>query len=157
MIRLIPTVAAAVLIVGSCSSTTGSTCRELREPLDPASFLHVIDPGTAAFLTNPPTSGPHISGQTPIGVMKSAIDPAIQVSILEGGSALIQYDESLDASGVKLLEQLSTERVVVAPGVNLPTPVIATAWTWKLTCSEPDSAALLDFVEQRVSSAPGSD
>ena len=89
--------------------------------------------------------------------MKSAIDPAIQVSILEGGSALIQYDESLDASGVKLLEQLSTERVVVAPGVNLPTPVVATAWTWKLTCSEPDSAALLDFVEQRVSSAPGSD
>lgn len=144
-------------MIGSCGSSNSSACRELREPTDPASFLHVIDPGTATFLTNPPTSGPHVSGAVPLGVLEEPIDPAIQVSILESGSALVQYDGSLDAVQIETLTSMSNDNLVVAPGLDLPAPVVATAWTWMLTCAVPDSTRLTEFIDRRVGDAPGSD
>ena len=41
---------------------TAESCIEVREPLDPLSIQHVIDPEAVTFQTDPPTSGPHLSG-----------------------------------------------------------------------------------------------
>ncbi len=156
MSRVAVIIAVSVLSV-SCGTSGGSaTCRELRESEDPASNLHVIDPATAVFLTDPPTSGPHVSGAIPVGVIEVSLDPAIQVSILESGAALIQYDASLDSHAVDTIIALARPGVVIAPGENLPQPIVATAWTWKLTCSAPD-AAIERFLAERVAEAPGSD
>jgi len=157
MIKQAALVAVAAISVASCGATTSSLCSETREPSDPASFLHVIEPGAAVFLTDPPTSGPHVSGSLPTGVVDSAIEPAIQVSILESGSALIQYSPEITADDLTAVLALAGPSVVVAPGINLPSVVVATAWTWKLTCSTPDIEALSKFADRRPIDAPGSD
>jgi len=157
MIKSVASAVIAAIAVSSCGTNGSSACTELREPADPASFLHVLDPGTAVFLTDPPTSGPHVSGSLPSGVLDTSIDPAIQVSILESGSALVQYDPDLPADQIGMVTSLAGPDVVVAPAADLPAAVVATAWTWKLSCSSPDLSALTRFVDERRSAAPGSD
>jgi len=157
MIRPVAALAATAIAVSSCGASGSSSCTELREPVDPASFLHVLDPGAAVFLTDPPTSGPHVSGLLPTGALDTEIDPAIQVSILESGSALVQYRPDLPDDQVRLIVALTGPSVVVAPSADLPATVVATAWTWKLSCSSPDLPALTKFVGRRRSAAPGSD
>jgi len=157
MLKSLAVIAAAAATLSSCGSAPSSSCTELREPEDPASFLHVLDPATAEFLTNPPTSGPHVSGLLPEGALDFAIDPAIQVSILESGSALVQYGPELTPDQVASVTSLAGPHVVVAPADDLPAAIVATAWTWKLTCAAPDLPALTSFVDVRRSDAPGSD
>jgi len=157
MIRQFALAMVAALALASCGGASSGSCTELREPADPASFLHVIDPGTAVFLTDPPTSGPHVSGSLPTGVVDNTIDPAIQVSILESGSVLVQYGAGLTSDGLASVLALAGPHVVVAPGTALPSTIVATAWTWKLTCQSPDIAALSKFADRRRSDAPGAD
>lgn len=157
MHRLIALAIVSLITLASCDTGSPGACTEIREAADPASFLHVIDPASAQFLTDPPTSGPHVSGALPTGVLDEAIEPAIQVSILESGSALIQYGPDLTADELETVLSLSGPDVVIAPGDNLPSRIVATAWTWKLTCSSPDATALSDFVDRRRSDAPGRD
>lgn len=155
--RRVVTVVIFSLVLISCGSSGGSAvCRELQERLDPTSFLHVINPSAADFLTDPPTSGPHVSGPVPVGVLDTPIVPAIQVSLLESGAALVQYDPALAPGDIDALVVLARPGVVVAPGEDLPAPVVATAWTWKLTCDGPDQA-IDRFIDRRVGDAPGSD
>ena len=87
--------------------------------------------------------------------MARPVDPAIQVRLLEAGGVMIQYDDTIDPA---LLAPLGDELVVVAPTFgDLPAPVVVTAWTWKLSCSEVDTAAIRDFIERRPADAPGLD
>ncbi|NCG25567.1 MAG: hypothetical protein GWP47_15745, partial [Actinobacteria bacterium] len=69
------TVALGVLAV-ACGDGSPSACAELREPQDPQSGLHVIDPDGLTYTTDPPTSGPHASGPPASGVFDG---PLLQV------------------------------------------------------------------------------
>ena len=93
----------------------------------------------------------------PAGVVDSPIPTAVQVSILEAGRALVQWEEGSDASVVAELEGLAGPTVVVAPGSGLPAPIVVTAWTWKLTCRDLDLIAISDFAANRPADAPGHD
>src|SRR5690606_34869092 len=110
----------------------------VREELDPASLTHVVDPATAKFRTNPPTSGPHVSGALPTGVLAEPIPGAVQVAILEGGGVLVQHRD-LSPADATAVEAFAGDDVVVAPNPDLPSPVVATAWTYKLTCDAVDA------------------
>ena len=156
--------ALAVLLAvaaAACGGGGGGSagCRELREGEDPLSIQHIVDPDGYRFLTEPPTSGPHIAGPTPEGVVDQPIANAIQVRILESGHAVVQYDPaSVDDTGRAALAALADHGAVVAPGVDLPAPVVATAWTWKLTCQSADDLAAIErFVTERPADAPGAD
>ncbi|MFT7601744.1 MAG: hypothetical protein ACI8TP_004705 [Acidimicrobiales bacterium] len=47
--------------------------------------------------------------------------------------------------------------IAIAPAESLPAPVVATAWTWKLTCDDANLDAIRSFVAQRPAGAPGGD
>ena len=146
---------AAVALVAGCGSDTASGCIELREPEDPASDRHVLTDGTFDYQTSPPTSGAHIAGPTPSGVLAAAVAAPIQVRLLEAGGVMIQYDPSVvDPTA---LERFGDEVTVVAPGIDLPEAVVATAWTWKLSCSEADLDRIERFARERRGDAPGLD
>jgi hypothetical protein len=154
-------VVAAVLLcttvsAGACGSNRAADCVEIREAVDPGSFTHVIDPDVVTYRTHPPTSGPHVAVPTPSGVLPDPLAAPLQVRILESGGVLVQHEE-VDSTTVAALEGLAGDGIVVAPGVDLPAPVVATAWTWKLTCDQLDIDALDEFIETRRSAAPGSD
>ncbi len=146
------TVAAAIFaLLSSCGAGDGSgVCRPaVREQLDPQSFIHLLEPDEVDYLTDPPTSGPHVPGITLTGVSETALEPAVQVSLLEQGMVLVQHT-GLGAGAVDELESLAGPDVVVAPNPDLPSPVVATAWLTKQRCRAVDTDALATFVAENL-------
>lgn len=113
------------------------------ERLDPRSTIHLF---TAAeqpkYLTDPPTSGPHRLGPPYTGVVKAPIPYPSQVAMLESGYIILQ-SQGLPPAQEATLSGLAGTLVSVAPPVaTLPSPVVATAWTWKLECGSVTPAAV---------------
>ena len=125
-----------------------------RERLDPSSPVHLL-PGAPEpdYLSDPPTSGPHLSGRPPSGTSAEPLDRPTQVLVLEEGGVLIQH-RGLDGADAARLAELAGTQVVVAPNPELPSPVVATAWLAKRTCDEVDVPALRQFVEERLGQGP---
>lgn len=135
---------------GCSGSEAAGPCRQpVREELDPGHLVHVIDPTTARFKTNPPTSGPHVGGAAPTGALDQPILGAVQTAILERGDVLIQYRD-IDPNDVGQVRAMAGGHTVTAPNPDLPAPVIATAWTYKLSCDAVDTDALAKFVRQHA-------
>ena len=126
----------------------------IRERLDASSPVHLL-PGAPEpdYLSDPPTSGPHLSGRPPTGVVGQPLDRPTQVLVLEDGGVLIQH-HGLDDGDVAALGELASDSVVVAPNPALADPVVATAWLNKLTCEEVDLEALRRFVAEHVGQGP---
>ena len=139
---------AAVTAVTACGGGGGSACAEpVRERLDPNSALHLL-PGADVppFSTHPPTSGAHQLGNWPTGLLDGPIDEPVQVALLEAGEVLVQYDGLDDAEREELERLARLPQVTIAPNDDLPAAVVATAWTYKQTCSAVDVDALRGFV-----------
>lgn len=133
-----------------------------QERLDPDHLVHIL-PGAdePAFLTDPPTSGPHAPATAREGVAEVPLLRSEQVGQLEAGVVLVQHDGSLAADDLTALEALGDgPSVLVAPNPDLPAPVVATAWTRKLTCTslgDGGAEALAAFVAEFAGQAPGTD
>jgi hypothetical protein len=142
--------------LGACSGASGSGsgsahaagCRApVQEATDPRSTLHLF-PGTPdpAYLSDPPTSGPHRLGPPATGVVTAPIQRSRQVAMLELGYVILQY-RGLPPSSVAALGRLAGPLVTVAPAAGpLPDRIVATAWTWKLVCGTVDRGPLQAFV-----------
>ena len=126
-------------------SNAGSGCGQpFREPLNPNSLQHVIDPASATFTTDPPTSGPHLFTLPLRGVVDKALHPAEQVTVLEAGDVLVQYRDAADAAAARALSQTG---VTIAPNATLTKRIVATAWTYKLECNGVDQPSLQRFID----------
>ena len=158
--RISALAAALLLLIASCGGGNATeACVELREPADSQSLLHVIDPADVEYESHPPTSGPHLAAPVATGLIDFPLDPALQVRVLEAGNTVIQY-ENLTLDEADTIRDLADLEVVVAPGVDLPANVVATAWTWKLLCDgtgEAAIAAIEQFASRRGDDAPGAD
>jgi Protein of unknown function (DUF3105) len=156
--RLVGPVAVLVLLGTACGDDGGAAggCGPvLREGLDPAYLVHVVDDDIEVeYTSDPPTSGPHKPSPPDAGVVDRALTRPIQVGILERGDVLIQYDPSLADADRERLEALAGDQVVVAPNPDLPASVVATGWVYKQTCEAVDVPTLEDFVAERVGNGP---
>lgn len=130
-------------------------CRPIaQEPLDPSSALHVLAGAPEPdYLTDQPTSGPHLTGATPEGVHAEPLSRPAQVLLLEHGGVLLQHRDLAPAEQAEL-EALAGEGVVVAPNPDLPAPVVATAWIYKRTCTALDIEAVRTFIDERAGQGP---
>lgn len=153
--------ALVVAAVGSGCSGTGAvapppreTCGPaVTEALDAGSSLHLLPGGAEpTYRSDPPTSGPHLSGPAPSAALEAPIDRPTQVQVLEQGGVVIQYRD-LDPAAVDRLEALAMDLVVVAPNPELPAPVVATAWATKRSCDGVDLEALGAFIAEHRSPA----
>ncbi len=68
-----------------------------------------------------------------------------QVSILEGGSVLVQYNNVTEADRLTL-NGLAQAHVVVAPNTTLDHKIVLTAWLTKMSCDSVTLSALNEFV-----------
>lgn len=153
---LVGLLVAVALTAAACGSDGASSCIEIREPLDPLFTQHVIDPDGLTYLTDPPTSGPHLSGPSISGLLAEGLIPAAQVRVLEEGVLVVQYEDSVAVEDLQSLLDANEVPIAIAPAESLPSPVVATAWTWKLTCDGPDLARIREFAG-RTAAAPGTD
>ena len=159
--RTLAPVLLASLVLAACGGGDGSessACGPIvREALDRAYLVHVLGEDTSVeYTSDPPTSGPHQPGPPVEGVVTEPIPRPVQVGILERGDVLLQHLPDLPDAERAELEALAGPRVVVAPNPDLPAPVVATAWTYKRTCTQVDAAALEEFVDERVGKGPES-
>jgi hypothetical protein len=153
---IVGSLAIAAAACGAGGGGDGSACGPItRESLDPAYLVHVLGTATEVeYTSDPPTSGPHQPGPAVDGVVDTPITRPVQVGILERGDVLLQHAPDLPPAQLATLEALGGPGVVVAPNADLPDPVVATAWTYKRTCSAVDANALQDFVDQRLGKGP---
>ena len=101
-----------------------------------------------------PTSGPHRSVAPEGGLRDAPVDELDQVAFLEAGGVIVQMDAR--AVVPDEISALAGPDVLVAPGLpELPDPVVATAWTWRLRCSAVEVEPLRAFIEERVGAATG--
>lgn len=135
---------------GGTTTTAPTTCVAQQEPLDPGSARHLL-PGAPepSYLTDPPTSGSHSLEEFPRGVHEAPVTRPVQARMLELGYVLVQHRD-LDPDDRAAVEALVGEHTIVAPNPELGAPVVATAWTWKLTCTEVDLDALGGFIAARA-------
>jgi hypothetical protein len=150
-VRLLAAVAIALSLLSGCGGDgADSACAPaVRERLDPNSIQHLL-PGASIppYETHPPTSGAHQVGAWPTGVLTDPIRDPVQVAMLEGGEVLVQYGPAVAAADRRDLEAFArgNAHVTVAPNADLPAPIVATAWTYKQTCTGVDTGALGRFV-----------
>lgn len=147
-----PVLVAVVLICVACSSVNGEEgCGPVtQERLDPNSAIHLTTSADEPeFLSDPPTSGPHVPGPPPAPVQQDPLSRLQQTAVLEQGKVLLQYRD-LPLEEEEGLQELASDDVVVAPNPELPDRVVATAWTVKQVCSRFDEAALEEFVADHV-------
>jgi hypothetical protein len=156
--RLFAGFVCAALLASACGNTSdGSSCTEIREAVDPLSVQHVLGAAAPTYLTDPPTSGPHASGPAVAGLFEDPIARPAQVRALEAGGVVVQYQAPLTDVDLRSLLDDNEAAIAIAPAENLPAPVVATAWTWKLTCDDVNLDAIRSFVAQRPIDAPGGD
>ena len=93
----------------------------------------------------------------PSGLLTSPLIPAAQVNVLEGGGILVQYTAPVTEDDLASLLAATDAPLTIAPSTRLPATVVATAWTWKLTCDAVDIEALTTFADTRGADAPGDD
>ncbi len=143
---------AAVLMVGLALTGCGdddepeaAACGPITvDPLD-TNQGHLL-PGapTPSFRSDPPTSGPHVAGLIVQGEMDRPVTPLEQVSTLETGAVIIQYESPDDRRD---LAPLARPEVVVAPAEDLPAPIVATGWVRSMRCDSVDVDALRRFID----------
>jgi hypothetical protein len=138
------------LVGAACSSSTkevvvpvNGCAPAVNERLDPRSTIHLFSASQQpTYLTNPPTSGPHRLGPPYAGVNSAPIPRPSQVAMLESGYIILQ-SQGLPAAQQATLNGLVAPLVAEAPPVApLPSPVVATAWTWKLQCGSVTPSAV---------------
>jgi len=108
--------------------------------------IHVLPGAQVEYLSDPPTSGPHIAWEAP-PVIERVLSPAEQIGVLESGDVLVQY-RSGDVSDAALADLLAAvpDRAHIAPNPALPATVVFTARLVKQTCSALDMDALTRFI-----------
>jgi hypothetical protein len=97
-----------------------------------------------------------VGGILPRGPVNLPISRPIQVRLLELGSVLIQYRPDV-AGAANALSPLAIGNVLVtvAPNPTLPKPVVATAWTWMLSCPSVSVPPLRQFIAAHAGHGPG--
>ena len=157
MRRLLLVLSLVGLVTG-CGGSDEAACGPVaEEALDPASGVHLLPDAPAPdYATDPPTSG-HYGLEPPTGVVDEPIDRPMQVTALEGGTVLLQYQEDLPPDDLTTLEALAGDDVVVAPNPDLAEPLVMTAWLTKQTCSGVVPDEVEAFVADHRGGGPGSD
>ena len=142
---------------GSSTSSAPKLCSSTAsEALDPNSVVRVLPNAPELEYTElPPTSGAFVVGPDIPKISPDELRPPVQVGLLARGMVLLQYQpDSLSADDLQLLRSLSGDTVVVAPNSDLKTPIVATAWRKRLTCTAVDSSALKKFATVNANRAP---
>jgi len=140
---------------GSSNAAAAAACSPaVVEPLDPSSVVRLL-PNAAAptYDSDPPTSGAFQVGAQSPPVSTVELTPSVQVGLLAQGTVLFQYRD-LDASALAQLQTLAGDGVVVAPNATLTSPVVATAWRKKQTCTAVDINALRQFATLNADQGP---
>ena len=135
-----------ILITTSACSRETACDLPRQEPLSSSSSLHLLGNAEVVWETNPPTSGPHYPVPPKGGNYDYTLSNLEQVSFLESGGVMIQYLPSNKDIDHQKLASFASDSVIVSPNEKLKSLLVATAWTWKLSCKNYKFETLENFI-----------
>ena len=147
-IYLILPLCVILIATSACSSENGCDLPR-QEPLSSTSSLHLLGNAEVTWETNPPTSGPHYPIPPKGGNYDYALSNLEQVSFLESGGVIVQYLPDINGNNHPKLASFASNYVIISPNETLESLLVATAWTWKLSCKEYDFESLAKFIAER--------
>jgi hypothetical protein len=160
-------VVAALLLTMAVGSACGQGAAAARcdavEPSTDLADYHVLPDAEVSYELSPPAGGPHYGGPPPsAGVVSESLDDPAQVSALEAGLVLVQYDDSLSDDDRARLEDLTDEydELLVAPAngpIDRGQPVALTAWGSRQLCDGVDLPSVRAFLRTYPVAPPGAD
>ena len=147
-IFLILPLCAILIATSACSSKNGCDLPR-QEPLSSSSSLHLLGNAEVIWETNPPTSGPHYPIPPKGGDYDFTLSNLEQVSFLESGGVIVQYLPDIEGIDHQQLASFASDYVIISPNKTLESLLVATAWTWKLSCKEYEFESLAKFITER--------
>jgi len=158
---------------GAWTAIPGATCNAEERNVATQESPHV-DPsaGPIAWITNPPSSGPHYPNWARWGAWP-AVPRGYWVHSLEHGGVAYLYRcpmGTCDATRDQLVAMMNTiptdracmpsdasparVRAVITPDNEIATPIAASAWGWLYRAECVDAASLRSFYERHAGRAP---
>jgi len=134
-----------LIATSACSRETGCDLPR-QEPLSSSSSLHLLGNAEVVWETNPPTSGAHYPVPPKGGNYDYTLSNLEQVSFLEFGGVIIQYLPSSNDTDHQKLTSFASDSVIISPNETLKSLLVATAWTWKLSCKNYEFETLEKFI-----------
>ena len=99
----------------------------------------------------PPVGGPHSDAWLNCGVYDEPVPNVNAVHSMEHGAVWITYRPTLsedERNTLKRLQGLKPEYVLISPYEGLPSPVVASTWSYQLKVDRVDDPRLAEFVKQ---------
>lgn len=119
--------------------------------IDVSSRDHVIEP--AVFPRDPPVGGEHTANWQNCGFYDTVVPPGPAIHSLEHGAVWVTYREDLAEDELDLLRRVAATgaKVLVSPWKgNLPSPIVASAWSSQQALTSASDPALATFLRQFV-------
>ncbi|HEX5165486.1 MAG TPA: DUF3105 domain-containing protein [Thermomicrobiales bacterium] len=118
-----------------------------------------VEQGTTVsdYNTDPPTSGQHYASTAPWGIHTEPVQNELQVHNLEHGGIVIQYNDSLSADEISVLESITNQcdvKLLLAPRPDMEQRIAVTAWTYYEYFDTADRDAIQKFIDAHVDEGP---
>jgi Protein of unknown function (DUF3105) len=106
--------------------------------------------GTVAYPQSPPIGGDHNAAWQNCGAYAEAVPNELAVHSIEHGAVWITYRPDLAAASIQRLQELAVGQthILVSPYVDLPSPIVLTAWTVQLGVDSADDPRIAAFIEK---------
>jgi hypothetical protein len=142
------------------TTATEPACRGAEELAESLPDDHVADDAVVEYDHLPPASGPHAESTPEAGIHAGPVPYVQQVTALELGFVVLQYDPSVPADVVDELTLMSGEipELVLTPSpgpIDGGATIAATTWQRRLLCDAVDLDELRAFYADRGSSDAG--
>ena len=151
-VAILAAVLAAVMIVVflvSSNDEAGSA-----EPIEGVQSFPNVQPGhttqPVSYDQNPPVGGPHNPAWQNCGVYTQPVANENAVHSLEHGAIWITYQSDLPDTEVQRLQTVARESGfrLLSPYLELPSPIVLSAWGYQLQLEQADDPRLVSFIEK---------
>jgi hypothetical protein len=118
-----------------------------------------VEQGTiiSDYNSDPPTSGQHYASTAPWGIHTEPVPNELQVHNLEHGGIVIQYNNSVTAQEIGVLESITNQcdvKLLLAPRPDMEQRISLTAWTYYEYLDTADRDAIQKFIDAHVDEGP---
>jgi Protein of unknown function (DUF3105) len=107
--------------------------------------------GDLDYESDPPVSGVHSIRPAPCGTHAEPILDENQVHTLEHGAVGIQYEPTLAAREIAILEDIAASydsHVFTAPRPDMRTPIVVTSWAHMMRLGSLDASAIRTYIDE---------
>lgn len=119
---------------------------------------HIPESTTSAYLTNPPTGGPHYAKSAPAGIYDKEVPDGNLIHSMEHGAVILWYKSDMPATESAKLKSIfssvAVSKKIMVPRPDLDVPIALTSWGRLLKLQTIDETQIKTFMETNEDRGP---